>query len=107
MYGVKGKCIFSAHLSHLYVCTGYPQDIAHDIFEGILPVQCFNVLIAQNCFALDKLNESIQKFPYKWKDKSNRPQAIPKTFALKKSIGGNAHKNWGLLWMLPFCGWIS
>ena len=47
---VKGKCVFSAHLSHFNVSTGYPPDIAHDIFEGIVPVElahCFNLLIGK------------------------------------------------------------
>ncbi len=103
-YGVKRKCVFSSYLSHFNVCTGYPPDVAHDIFEGILPVElahCLNLLISKKYFTLDKLNESIQKFPYKWTDKSNRPHAIPRTFMLKKSIGGNAHENWSLLRLLP------
>lgn len=103
-YGVKRKCVFSSYLSHFNVCTGYPPDVAHDIFEGILPVElahCLNLLISKKYFTLDKLNESIQKFPYKWTDKSNCPHAIPRTFMLKKSIGGNAHENWSLLRLLP------
>lgn len=100
-YGVKKKCVFSAHLSHFNVCSGYPPDVAHDI----LPVElahCLNLLISKKYFSLDNLNESIQKFSYKWTDKSNHPHTIPKTFMLKKSIGGNAHENWSLLRLLPF-----
>ena len=37
-YGVKRHCVLSALLSHFNVCTGYPPDVAHDIFEGIVPV---------------------------------------------------------------------
>lgn len=104
-YGVKRQCVFSAHLSHFNVCTGYPPDVAHDIFEGILPVElahCLNLFISKKYFTLDNLNESILKFSYKWADKSNRPHVIPRTFVLKKSIGGNAHENWSLLRFLPF-----
>ncbi len=104
-YGVKRQCVLSAHLSHFNVCTGYPPDVAHDIFEGIVPVElayCLNHLMSKKYFTLASLNESILKFPYKWADKSNRPHAIPKTFMLNKTIGGNAHENWGLLRFLPF-----
>lgn len=104
-YSVKRQCIFSSHLSHFNVCTGYPPDVAHDILEGMLPVElahCLNLLISKTYFTLDNLNEFIQKFPFKWADKRNRPHAIPKTFRLKKSIGGNAHENWSLLRFLPF-----
>lgn len=103
-HGVKRRCVFSAHLSHFSVCSGYPPDIAHDIFEGILPVElayCLNILILKKYFTLDSLNESILTFPYKWADKSNRPHAIPRTFMQNKSIGGNAHENWSLLRFLP------
>lgn len=33
--------------------------------------------------------------------KSNAPQAVPRTFASRKSVGGNAHENWTLLRLLP------
>ncbi|XP_058480957.1 uncharacterized protein LOC131456550 [Solea solea] len=104
-YGVKRRCVLSSHLSHFNVCTGYPPDVAHDIFEGIVPVglaHCLNHFISKKYFTLVSLNESILKFPYKWADKSNRPHAIPRTFMLKKTIGGNAHENWSLLRFLPF-----
>lgn len=82
-----------------------PADVAHDIFEGIVPVElahCLNHLMSKKYFTLHSLNESILKFPYKWADKSNHPHAIPKAFMLRKTIGGNAHENWSLLRFLPF-----
>lgn len=104
--GVKRKCAFSAHLSHFDVCTGYPADIAHDLFEGIVPVElahCLSIFISKEYFTIFlKVNESILKFPYKWTDMSSRPHAIPRTFTLKRNIGGNALENWSLLQLLPF-----
>ncbi|XDV26354.1 hypothetical protein PO909_030098, partial [Leuciscus waleckii] len=97
---VKKACVFSDSLSYFNVTTGYPPDLPHDLFEGIVPVElaeCFSVLISKKILSLDRLNELIHNFPYKWGDKTNRPQLVPQTFASRKSVGGNAHENWCLL----------
>lgn len=76
----------------------------HDLLEGIVPFElalCLDVFI-KKYFSLLELNSSIRQLPYKWNDKANCPQAIPLTFASRKSIGGTAHENWCLLRMLPF-----
>lgn len=102
--GVKRDCILSKNLAHFHVTAGYPPDVAHDLLEGIIPVElahCFSLLISKKYFNLEKLNNLIQNFEYKWGDKTNRPHTIPQTFSVKKSIGGNAHENWSLLRLLP------
>nr|XP_055065480.1 uncharacterized protein LOC129447733 isoform X2 [Misgurnus anguillicaudatus]XP_055065481.1 uncharacterized protein LOC129447733 isoform X2 [Misgurnus anguillicaudatus] len=102
--GVKRDCVLSKNLSHFHVTAGYPPDLAHDLFEGIIPVElayCFSLLISKKYFSLEKLNNLIQTFEYKWADKTNKPHTIPQTFSVKKSIGGNAHENWALLRLLP------
>ncbi|XP_049330682.1 uncharacterized protein LOC111195788 isoform X1 [Astyanax mexicanus] len=104
-HGVKRHCAISERLSHFHVTTGYPPDILHDLLEGIVPVElalCLDILIKKKYFSLEELNCIIQRFPYKWKDRTNCPQVIPPTFALRKTIGGNAHENWCLLRLLPF-----
>lgn len=78
--------------------------MAHDLQEGIVPVElaeCFEILIKKKYFTFDQLNKLIQEFPFKWGDKTNRPHVLPLTFARKKTIGGNAHENWCLLWLIP------
>lgn len=102
--GVKKACAFSESLSYFNVTTGYPPDLAHDLFEGVVPVElaeCFVVLISKKILSLDRLNELIHHFPYKWGDNTNRPQLVPQTFASRRSVGGNAHENWCLLRLLP------
>lgn len=37
--GVKQECVFTRTLSHFHVVTGFLPDIAHDKFEGIIPVE--------------------------------------------------------------------
>ena len=60
---LKGS-VFSLQI-FLISMSALAADIAHDIFEGILPVElahCFNLLIGKKYFPLDKLNESFQRF---------------------------------------------
>lgn len=101
--GVKAKCVLSEKLN-FDVTTGFPPDIAHDLFEGIVPFEialCLTVFISKNYFTLSFLNKLIADFPYQWTDKVNRPHAIPVTFATKKTVGGNCHENWSLIRFLP------
>lgn len=103
-YGVKNTCVLAESLSFFKVTAGFPPDVAHDLFEGIVPIElaeCFRLLIAKKYFTFDSLNEMIQTFPYKWGDKTNRPHLLPRTFQSKKSVGGNAHENWCLLRLIP------
>nr|XP_020445017.1 uncharacterized protein LOC109953925 [Monopterus albus] len=102
-FGVKRQCAITKNLAHFSVQTGYPPDIMHDVFEGIVPVElahCLSLLISKKYFSLELLNKSIMSFPYKWSDKTNRPHMIPHNFS--KTIGGNAHENWALIRFLPF-----
>lgn len=102
-FGVKRECVITKNLAHFNVLSGYPPDIMHDLFEGVVPVelgQCLSVLISKKYFSLEHLNKSILGFPYKWSDKTNKPHAIPHTFS--QTIRGNAHENWALLRFLPF-----
>lgn len=101
-YGVKNACPLTENLCYFHCVTGYPPDILHDIFEGIVPLElglCFSVL---KYFTFSELNTAITQFPYKWADKTDCPQPLPTTFSSKKQIGGNAHENWSLIRLLPF-----
>lgn len=50
---------------------------------------------------MDTLNKAIEDFPYKWTDKTNRPHSVPLIHASRRTIGGNAHKNWTLIRFFP------
>lgn len=103
-FGVKRACLLTEHLSHFHVAKGYPPDIVHDVFEGVVPTElacCLSVLISKKYFSLDFLNQLILNFPYKWSDKTNKPHVVPRTVLTKKTIGGNAHENWNFLRLLP------
>lgn len=104
-FGVKRGCVFSEKLSHFNVCTGFPADVVHDLFEGIVPFEIalsLTVFSSKKYFTLEHLNKAIQNFPFKWNDKTNRPHTVPLTFSARRTVGGNAHENWSLLRFFPF-----
>ncbi|XP_056450915.1 uncharacterized protein LOC130386152 isoform X1 [Gadus chalcogrammus] len=103
-FGVKRQCPLTNKLQHFHVLSGYPPDLLHDLFEGIVPRElalCLNDLIKKKYFTLFQVNDLIRQFPYKWTDKTDSPQPVPLNFATRRSVGGNAHENWCLLRLLP------
>lgn len=103
-FGVKRLCPLTEKLSQFHLIEGYPPDILHDLFEGIIPMElalCFSDFITKRYVTLQELNNTIKSFPYKWGDKTDCPQAIPIRFSARRSIGGNAHENWTLIRLLP------
>lgn len=51
--GVKKECVFTKNLSHFHVVSGFPPVVAHDLFEGIVPVElayCLDLLISKVFF---------------------------------------------------------
>lgn len=47
--GVKQECVLSKHLASFHPVTGFPPDILHDFFEGVIPVElslCLKDLIS-------------------------------------------------------------
>lgn len=93
--GVKKECVLSKHLSYFHPITGFPADVLHDFFEGIIPVElslCLKDLISKGFISLDELNICIKSFPYKYADRVNKPQKIPKSSFAKGTIGGNGHE---------------
>ena len=37
--GVKRECVLSKHLAFFHPITGFPPDVWHDLFEGVIPVE--------------------------------------------------------------------
>ena len=101
--GVKRECPFN-RLTGFHACQGFAPDFLHDVLEGIVPKElslCLADFISKNYFTLDELNGAIESFPFKFSDKTNRPQKIPTTFKRNKTLGGNGHENWSLVRFLP------
>lgn len=102
--GVKGSCALSA-LSYFHPVTGFPPDILHDFFEGVVPVElclCLQDLIRKGFITFEGLNKRIKSFPYKFSDNLNKPQQITKASFGTGRVSGNGHENWTLLRLLPF-----
>lgn len=102
--GVKGECALSKTLQHFHPVSGFPPDIPHNLFDGIVPVElalCISEMIRLKYFTLEYHNTKIRTFPYQHSDRLDKPQLIPKNFAAKRSIGGNGHENSTLLRLLP------
>lgn len=90
-YGVKNECVFTKNLSHFHVIFGCPPDLAYDILEGIIPVELahwLTVLISRKLFTLVDLNNAIEKFPYEWADRTNKPHVVSQSFSSTKTVGG-------------------
>lgn len=103
-FGVTSECALSKALQHFHPITGFPPDILHDLFEGIVPVElalCISEMIRKKYFTLEDLNKKIHTFPYQHTDRLDKPQQIPKNFVAKRNIGGNGHENSTLLRLLP------
>lgn len=103
--GVKRACVLSVHLENFHPVTGFPPDILHDLFEGVIPVElclCLKELIRKGFITFDGLNCRIKSFPYKFSDKVSKPQQITKASFRVERISGNGHENWTLLRLLPF-----
>lgn len=101
--GVKSSCALSK-LSFFHPVTGFPPDILHDLFEGVVAVElslCLKELIRKGFITFDGLNNRIKQFPYKFSDLVNKPQAITKTSLASGKVNGNGHENWALLRLLP------
>lgn len=84
---------------------GYPPDVMHDVFEGIVPVEFAHslaLLISKKYFSLETLQQIYPVFPKKWAARTSRPHVIPHTFSSRKAVEGNVHENWALLRLLQF-----
>ena len=82
-YGVKGDCVLN-NLEYYHVTRGLPSDIAHDLFEGLVPEVLRNLVlyfVSDGYFSLDQLNTRIGSFSYGKTDRVNKPTMMASTIA--------------------------
>lgn len=102
VYGVKMDSPLN-QLSYFHVIQGLPSDIAHDLFEGIVPevlgkltVYC----VEKGFFSNEYVNDQINSFPYGEVDKSNKPSKMA-TVTSNFVIQQTAMQCWCLLRLFP------
>lgn len=96
---VKRECVLGKHLLFFHPRTGFPPDVLHDLFEGVVPLElslCLKNLISKDFITFDALHNFIKSFPYKYSDKVNKPKKIPNASYEKGIVAGNGHENWTL-----------
>lgn len=91
-FGVKKGGPLTKKLKYFSFVRGYPPDILHDLFEGIVPSElahCLNMFIKNKYFTLLELNDLIRQFPFRFTDDLDRPQSIPVNFASRGTVGAD------------------
>ncbi|XP_071793325.1 uncharacterized protein [Asterias amurensis] len=99
LYGLKHDSVFN----YFHITCGLPHDIAHDLFEGVVP-EVIEVTIKhcvqQGYFSLLYFNDMIKTFPYGEPDIRNKPTAMSCTMASFR-VKQTASQAWCLLRLLP------
>lgn len=101
-YGVKRNSLLN-ELNFYHVTTGLPGDIAHDLFEGVVPDVLKHVIehcVRSEYFDLPYLNKQIKEFPYDIPDKTNKPSKVPETLGTFR-VKQTAAQAWCMLRLLP------
>lgn len=86
-YGVTQLC----SLSYFHPITGFPPDILHDLFEGVVPVEmphCLKSLIAKKYLTFEELNRAILSFPFQHFDNVNGPTQFLKILPVEEQLVG-------------------
>ena len=77
-YGIKAECQLN-DLRHFHVIECTPPDIAHDLYEGVVPLvirEVLGELVKSKIISLAEINNNINHFPYSGDDAFNKPQPV-------------------------------
>lgn len=80
-HGINAKCAFNA-LTGFHIIENSPPDIAHDLYEGLVPLVISEVLtelIKSRLLTLEDINAGLVSFPYSLRDSQNPPQPLAYT----------------------------
>ena len=75
-YGIKSECCLN-ELNYFHSAEGFPADVAHDFFEGIIPYFLTNLIVKfvqAGYISLAAVNEQITNFSYAKSDKKDTPK---------------------------------
>ena len=93
-HGLKKRCPFN-ELDSFHAIYGFPPDILHDIFEGVVAQDLcgvIKILSEEGWFQLEEYNTSLKKQEYKSFERSDKPQEIKSFKAMK--LPGKAVAIW-------------
>ena len=79
--GIKSKCLLHA-ISGFHIINNTPPDIAHDLYEGLIPFVVSGVLtdlVKRKVLTLVEVNEALSTFPYSAGDRQNPPQPLSRS----------------------------
>ena len=101
-YGIKATCGFN-DLRHFHIIECTPPDLAHDLYEGAVPLVIGKVLgelIKLKIVSLSEINTNITHFPYSRNDARNKPQPVSLNCG-KVKCTETAKEAFNLLRLLP------
>ena len=101
-YGIKAECEVNA-LKHFHIIECCPPDLAHDVYEGVIPLVVGHVLgelIKLKVLSLSEINDNIRLFPYAASDATNKPQLLTLSKG-KVKCTQTAKESFNLLRLLP------
>ncbi|KAJ8032742.1 hypothetical protein HOLleu_22774 [Holothuria leucospilota] len=102
VYGLKRNSVCN-QLKYFHVINGQPPDIAHDLFEGVVPDVMERVIlhcVSEGYFSLQYLNDQVENFPFEGFDKTNKPSKMA-TQISKFKVKQKAVQMWCFLRLLP------
>ena len=95
LFGLKHICPLNS-LQSFHSTTGFPPDILHDLFEGIISEDLLGIirlLSSKKWFSIEEYNQSLQNLSYKSHEAGDRPENIPVSTKVKK-LKGKACSVW-------------
>ena len=95
LYGIKHRCPLNI-LKAFHSTSGFPVDILHDIFEGVVSqdlLGIIRILKAKGWFSVKDYNANMKNLKYKSYEGSDKPENVPESMKVKKLIG-KAVSNW-------------
>ena len=89
LFGVKHICPLNS-LQAFHCTTGFPPDILHDLFEGVICqdlLGIIRILSLKKWFSIEEYNKSLESLSFKSYEATDRPQSVPLNRKAKKLIG--------------------
>ena len=94
-FGVKHRCPLNS-LQAFHSVSGFPPDLLHDIFEGIVSQDLLGIIRILKCkgwFSIEEYNVNLKSIKYKSNEASDKPEKVPDNMKVKKLVG-KAVSNW-------------